>query len=154
MRAPRLLRRFRSVGAAAPGMYRTARGLLGPREAARVVLAAALSLVAGVLRAHGRPRMQNAVRHFTWSAWLTVRYGADTAERLTDHHERHSVDPADSAADLRNNTAGRAYGDRHRDALADDPALLAVWRISGIGRRRWHAGRLFAADRTNVHSTR
>lgn len=136
------LRRVRSVTAAAPGLYRAARDLLGRRDAARVVVAAALALGAGILRARGRPRMQNAVRHFTWSAWLSLRYGSATAERLTDQHERHSVDALDSEADLRNNTAGRAYADRHRDALADDP--LALWRISGIGRRRWRAGRLWS----------
>lgn len=148
-----LLRRARSVAAAAPAIFRSARTVLGTREAARVVVAAVLSLLAGILRARGRPAVQNAVRHFTWSAWLAAHYGPDTAVRLTDLHERHSVDPADSEADVRNNTAGRTYGVRHRDEVAGSVTPLAVWRVSRVGRRRWYAGRLWAARRGRVEAS-
>jgi hypothetical protein len=96
------------------------------------------------VRAGGRPRVQNALRHFAFSAWLAARYGEEVARPVTDEHERHSRQPLDSEADQRNNAVGRRYGLRHADALAARSTAVAVWRLLHVGHRQWHAGRLWA----------
>ena len=127
-----------------PGMYRAARSRLDAVQAARVVAAAALCLLLAAVRAGGRPRTQNALRHFAFSAWLAARYGEDIAQLVTDEHERHSLETLDSEADQRNNTAGRRYGRHHRDELASPSTPVAVWRLLRAGHHQWRAGRLWA----------
>ncbi|WP_157417636.1 DUF6973 domain-containing protein [Nocardioides sp. Iso805N] len=136
--------KVRLVVSGLPGMYGEARALLPRRDAMRVVLAAGLALVLAPVRASGRPRTQNALRHFAWSAWLAASYGAEVAKAVTAEHERHSLDPLDSECDLRNNKAGRRYGRLHVAEIVDLPTPVAVWRLLGIGRRKWRSGRLWA----------
>jgi hypothetical protein len=141
---------LRLVLSGVPGMYRAARSRLGALQAERVVVAAALCLVLAAVRAGGRSRTQNALRHFAFSAWLAARYGEDVARLITDEHERHSLAALDSEADQRNNAAGRRYGLRHRDRLASPSTLLDVWRLLGAGRHQWRAGRLWAVRHGGV----
>lgn len=135
---------LRVVLSGVPGMYRTARSRLGALQAARVLVAAALCLVLAAVRAGGRPRTQNALRHFAFSAWLAARYGEEVARLITDEHERHSRQALDSEADQRNNAVGRRHGLRHHDELASRSTPVAVWRLLRAGRRQWHAGQLWA----------
>lgn len=146
--------KVRVVLAGLPGMYAEAVTLLGRREAVRVVLTASVALVLATLRAGGRPRTQNALRHFAWSAWLAAAYGAETARAITAEHERHSLDPVDSDCDVRNNKAGRRYGRLHTAAITSTPAPLALWRLLGVGRRKWRAGRLWAVRHAQVERSR
>jgi hypothetical protein len=134
----------RVVVSGLPGMYDEARILVGRREALRVVLAAGLALILAPLRSSHRPRTQNAVRHFAWSAWLAARYGAEVAKAITAEHELHSLDPLDSECDLRNNKAGRRYGRLHAAEIADLFTPVAVWQLLGTGRHKWRTGRLWA----------
>jgi hypothetical protein len=125
-------------------MYRAARSRLGALQAVRVLAGAGLCLVLAAVRAGGRPRTQNALRHFAFSAWLAARYGEDVARLITDEHEQHSLQPLDSEVDQRNNAVGRRYGLHHRDALAARSTPAAVWRLLRIGRHQWRTGQLWA----------
>jgi hypothetical protein len=144
------VRGLRVVLSGVPGMYGAARSRLSVRQAVGVVAGAGLCLVLAAMRAGGRPRLQNALRHFAFSAWLAARYGEDVARLITDEHEWHSLAALDSEADQRNNAAGRRYGLRHRDRLASPSTLLDVWRLLGAGRHQWRAGRLWAVRHGGV----
>lgn len=133
-----------------PGMYAEAALRLGRRQAVRVVVVAGLTLVLATVRAGGRPRTQNALRHFVWSAWLAATYDAETAREIAAEHERHSLDPLDSECDVRNNKAGRRYGRLHAADIAGAPAPLVVWQLLGVGRRKWRAGGLWAVRHGQV----
>jgi hypothetical protein len=127
-----------------PGTYRAARAVAGHRVAAGVLAASGWSLLVALVNTGARPRLRNAVRHFTWSAWLAARYGDAVARAVTEEHELHSLDLRDSEADERNNRAGRRYGAVHRAEILQRPAPVAIWRLAAAGRRRWHAGRLWS----------
>lgn len=146
--------RIRVVAAGLPAMYAEARDLLGRRDALRVVVGAGLCLVLAAVRAGGRPRTQNALRHFAWSAWLAAEFGADAALELTAEHEEHSLDPLDSEADMRNNAVGRRYGRLHVEELAGLLAPVAVWHLVGVGAHKWRRGRLWAVRHGRVESSR
>jgi hypothetical protein len=146
--------KVRVVASGLPGMYAAARDLVGRREAVRIVLAAGLALLLAPVRAGGRPRTQNALRHFAWSAWLAARYGGDVARAVTAEHEQHSLDPLDSECDLRNNKAGRRYGRLHAAEVAETAMPLSVWRLLGVGGRKWRNGRLWAVRHGRVESSR
>lgn len=133
----------RTVLAGVPGTYRAASAVAGPRVALGVLAASAWSLLLAVVNTDGRPGLRNAVRHFAWSAWLTARYGDAVTDAVTTEHELHSLDPRDSEADERNNRAGQRYGRVHRDEILDARAPQAIWRLVRVGRRRFHAGRLW-----------
>ncbi|MDF1602446.1 hypothetical protein PZ894_02670 [Nocardioides sp. YIM 152315] len=133
---------MRVVLAGVPGMYRSASSRLGALEGWRVLAVAATCLALATLRAGGRPRVQNALRHFAFSAWLAARYDAPIASAITDQHERHSRQPLDSAADQRNNEVGRHHGLRHPETSAGTP--VAIWRLLRVGHDEWRAGRLWA----------
>lgn len=135
---------LRVVLSGVPGMYGAARSRLSTRQAIGVVAGAGLCLVLAAMRAGGRPRLRNALRHFAFSAWLAARYGEDVARLITDEHERHSRQPLDSEVDQRNNAVGRRYGWHHRDGLASRSTAVAVWRLLGVGHHQWRAGRLWA----------
>lgn len=146
--------KVRTVASGLPGMYAEASDLLGRREALRVVLAAGLALLLAPVQARGRPRTQNALRHFAWSAWLAAAYGPEIARRITDEHEAHSLDALDSACDERNNKAGRRYGRLHAERIAAAPTAVALWRLLGVGRRKWRAGRLWVVRGGWVEASR
>lgn len=134
----------RTVLGGVPGTYHAARAAGGHRTALGVVAASAWSLLVALVGTGGRPRLRNAVRHFAWSAWLTARYGDAVADAVTGEHERHSLDARDSEADQRNNRAGRRYGTVHREEILARRAPAAIWWLARVGRRRFHAGRLWA----------
>ncbi|SFC66215.1 hypothetical protein SAMN04487968_10979 [Nocardioides terrae] len=127
-----------------PGTYRAAREVAGRRVAVGVLAASGWSLLVALVNTGARPRLRNAVRHFTWSAWLAARYGEAVARAVTEEHELHSLDLRDSEADDRNNRAGRRYGTVHRDEILQRRAPSAIWRLAGVGRRRWYSGRLWS----------
>lgn len=128
----------------APGLYAAARHQAGTRAAVEIVAASAWTLVVALVHTGGRPGLRNAVRHFTWSAWLAARYGEELALAVTEEHERHSLDPLDSEVDQHNNRAGRRYGMLHRDRVLERPAPWAIWALARTARRRWRAGRLWS----------
>ncbi|MDH2416044.1 hypothetical protein [Nocardioides sp. CER19] len=138
------LRTLRVVVGGVPGSFRAARDAAGVRVAVGVLAASGWALLVALARSRGRPRLRNALRHFTWSAWLTARYGTALADAVTSEHELHSLDPLDSEADQRNNQAGRRYGRVHRDRVLERPGPWAIWELAEIGRRRWYAGRLWS----------
>ena len=131
------------------GVYRAARSAgLGRREATRVLEASAYSLLLARKRYPKRWRVENAVRHFVWQAWLTATYGQQVAEVVGRAHERLSNDAADSAVDAENNRIGRAYGAAHAEeirARAPRPALSALADEAG---RLWSSGQLRAPTDT------
>ncbi|MFC7494158.1 MULTISPECIES: DUF6973 domain-containing protein [unclassified Nocardioides] len=133
---------LRAVVSGVPGMYRSASSQLGAVEGWRVLAVAGSCLALATLRAGGRPRAQNALRHFAFSAWLAARYGEPVARAITDQHERHSRQPLDSEADQRNNAVGRDHGLGHPEARAGTPT--ALWRLVRAGHGQWREGRLWA----------
>src|SRR5262245_5571250 len=130
---------LRVVLSGVPGIYRSASSRLGALEGWRVLAVAGSCLALATLRAGGRPRAQNALRHFAFSAWLAARYDEPVARSITDEHERHTRQPLDSETDQRNNEVGRRYGLRHPEASAGTP--VAVWRLMRTGRDQWREGR-------------
>ena len=136
------------VLAGVPGMYRAAASSLGALDGCRVLVVAGWCVTLSVLRARGRPRAQNALRHFAFSAWLAARYDEQVARAITDQHERHTRRPLDSEADQRNNEVGRRHGLRHPEVGASTP--LTIWRLLRVGQTEWRGGRLWAVRRGTV----
>ncbi|MBL3960828.1 hypothetical protein FH728_25105, partial [Bacteroides thetaiotaomicron] len=53
----------------------------------------------------------DAFRHCSWNALMTMRIGADAAERIATNHETVAQGPADETSmDLYNNAQGRFLG--------------------------------------------
>jgi hypothetical protein len=138
----------RVVLSGVPGMYRAAASKLGPREGCLVVVVAGWCVTLAMVRARGRPGVQNALRHFAFSAWLAARYDEEVARAITDQHERHSRRPLDSEADQRNNDVGRRHGLRHPEVGTRSP--LTIWRLLRAGHTEWRDGRLWAVRRGAV----
>ena len=145
-----------AVGAV-PGVYAGARAAgLGRRDAARVLQASAYTLLIARKRHPRRWRVENAVRHFAWQAWLAATYGRDVAEAVGQAHERLSVDAADTAVDQQNNRVGQDHGLAHAKEIrsrAMRPALSALADEAG---RLWRKGQLGVsppADRSGGEPT-
>jgi hypothetical protein len=131
-----------------PRLYRAARHAgAGPVEAGRVLLTSAQVLLLVAPQAGGAPGRQNAVRHFVWQAALTARHGSMVARAVAAAQEEGSVDPLDSAADLRNNGVGQSYGAQHASRLAALPQRAALRELLEVGLARWRAGDLAATGR-------
>lgn len=124
-------------------LYAAVRRQRGTVTAIEVVAGSAWALLWATVRAAGRPRMRNAVRHFAWSAWLTAAFGADLARAVGEAQEHGSGRPQDSAVDRRNNQVGREYAGRCR---VGGPAPYALWRLAGAGVTAWRAGELWMVD--------
>lgn len=139
-----LISKWRTQAAGVPRVFGTARRAVGSRAALRIVAGSACALLAARARSGGQRGMQNAVRHFAWSAWLASAYGPDVASAVTERHERGSARPLDTEVDRRNNAAGREYAGEHP---ATGPVPVAVWRLAGIGAARWRQGRLWRVGR-------
>jgi hypothetical protein len=139
----------------APRLYRAARAAGASRvEGVRVLALSALVLLVVAPRAAGVPGRQNAVRHFVWQAALTARHGRSVAEAVADAQERGSVEPLDSAADLRNNATGRAYGAERAASLAALPLRLALRDLLAVALDLWAAGDLATARSAAARAAR
>ena len=83
---------------------------------------------------------RNAMRHVTWSAIITSKYGNDIAKQVGDSHEeepsanlnqksftgKNAMDQADQTVDLLNNNIGRQIGSDNSGATAKDLATAAL----------------------------
>lgn len=128
-KVPRILGSARSAGAS-------------NTEAVRVLALSTLVLLEAARRSGGRPRRNNAVRHFAWQALLAARHGTAVAEGVAAANEAGSTDAQDSAIDERNNAAGRAWANTHPAELAGVPLSQAVRRAFAEAIRQWDAGEL------------
>src|SRR4051794_13088711 len=108
----------RWLGQGVPSLYRTARAAgLGRRDALRVLEVSGRVLVLARRRYPRRWRAENAVRHFTWQAWLTATYGRGVAAAIGAAHERMATDRVDSSVDRENNLLGQQYGEEHAQRI-------------------------------------
>ena len=129
----------------APRLYRAARRAgAGVGDALGLLGTSALVLFVIAPRAAGVPGRQNAARHFVWQALLTARYGENVAKAVGTAQEADSVQPRDSAIDLRNNAAGQAYGGAHAVELAGVSVLDAAGAALRAALAAWDAGELAA----------
>jgi hypothetical protein len=126
-----------------PGVYGAARSAgLGRRDAARVLQASALALLIARKRYPRQWRAENAVRHFTWQAWLTAAYGREVADAVGRAHERLSTDAADTAVDQHNNRIGQEYGAARAEDINAHPMRPAVSALADEAGRLWESGLL------------
>src|SRR4051812_32920531 len=94
----------------APSLFSAARAAGCSRtEALHVVADSGFVLLRAARHSPRSWREQNAVRHFTWQAWLTARYGLEVARAVATAQEEGREDLADSAVDVRNNAAGQEH---------------------------------------------
>ena len=132
----------------APSLYRASREAGADRATAlRVLGDSALVLVRAARHSPRNWREQNAVRHFTWQAWLTARHGLTLARAVATAQERGREALADSGVDRLNNAAGQAYGEAHADELVARGRSSAVSRLLAEATRRFGSGELFAEQR-------
>lgn len=128
---------------AVPRLYGAARAAGAGRSQALDVLADSVLVLAGAARhSPTRWREQNAIRHFTWQAWLTARHGRDLARAVARAQERGREDSADSAVDRRNNATGQEYGAAHADELRERGRLAAIGHLLELGSTMFRAGEL------------
>ncbi|WP_426243927.1 DUF6973 domain-containing protein [Nocardioides sp. LHG3406-4] len=134
---------IRSATSGVPRLYAAARGSgAGHRESVGMVAASAAALVIAARRHPAEWRQQNAVRHFSWQALLTARYGLAAADALAQAHERRSRDAADSAVDRANNVAGQEYAAARADELRRGSVWATLTRLAEVAEAEWAAGRL------------
>jgi hypothetical protein len=107
-----------------------------------VLQASAYALLIARKRYPRRWRAENAVRHFTWQAWLAATYGRDVADVVGRAHERLSSDARDTAVDQRNNAAGQAWGHAHEHELAGQSLRRVLDAASEAAMSKWDAGEL------------
>lgn len=135
---------LRLLGSGVPRLWRAARSAGASRaDAVDVVVA---SLLAFVLSARGGGvgwRQQNAVRHFTWQAYLAARHGEPLARAVGEAQESGSADPDDSRVDEENNRAGRAHGVAHAGELAGGRRATLTALVE-VARRKWRRRELSA----------
>jgi hypothetical protein len=132
----------------APKLYRAARDAgAGRRTALTIVAESAYVLVRSARHSPGRWRLQNAVRHFTWQAWLTARHGFVTSRAVAAAQERGRERTADSLVDQRNNAVGQTYGHAHADELVALGRRRAVSHLLDVGTAQFQAGALAAEDK-------
>ena len=132
----------------APALYRAARDAGADRHTALTVVAeSGYVLVRAARNSPGRWGQQNAVRHFTWQAWLTARHGFVTARAVAAAQERGRERTADSLVDQRNNATGQTYGHAHADELVALGRRQAVSRLLDVGIKQFRAGALAAEDK-------
>ena len=133
----------RAATGGVPRLYAAARGTgAGHRDSAGMVAASAAALVIAARRHPKEWRQQNAVRHFTWQAFLTARYGRDAAQALGRAHEARSSDAADSTVDRANNTAGQVYAAARGAELRGGGTWATLTRLAEVAEAEWAAGRL------------
>lgn len=139
---------LRSATTGVPRLYAAARGAgVGHREALAMVAASATALVVAARRHPDEWRKQNAVRHFSWQAFITARHGLAAAQALAEAHERGSSDSADSTVDRANNAAGQQYAAAHAEELQQGSTLATLTRLAEAAEAEWAAGRLSSQRR-------
>lgn len=77
----------------------------------------------------------DAFRHCSWNALMTMRIGADAAERIATNHETVAQGPADETSmDLYNNAQGRFLGSVFASSGDEASALnhFALWASIGL----------------------
>lgn len=77
----------------------------------------------------------DAFRHCSWNALMTMRIGADAAERIATNHETVAQGPADETSmDLYNNAQGRFLGFAFASSGDEASALnqCALWANIGL----------------------
>lgn len=145
---PQLRNAVRLAWSGVPRLWRAARAAgAGRGAAADVVLASLLAFVAASRGGPTRWRRSNALRHFTWQAYLAARHGQDLAVALAEAQERGSADPVDTAVDEENNRRGRDYGLANAAQLRRGSRLGAVRRLDRAARELWERGELAGAGR-------
>ena len=146
MSALRSVTRLALTGA--PSLYRAARDAGADRATAlRVLGDSALVLVRAARHSPRSWREQNAVRHFTWQAWLTARHGLRLARAVATAQERGREALADSRVDRSNNASGQEYGETHADELVALGRRSAVSRLLAEATRRFRSGELASEPR-------
>ncbi len=134
---------IRAATSGVPRLYAAARGSgASHRDALGMVAASTAALVIAARRHPSEWREQNAVRHFSWQAFLTARYGREAASALALAHEQRSSDAADSAVDRANNTAGQEYAAAHSADLQHGAVWATVTSLAEVAEGEWAAGRL------------
>ena len=132
---------LRLVLTGAPSLYRAARAVgAGRTEALSVVADSAIVWWGAARHSPTRWRQQNAVRHFTWQAWLTARHGLAVSRAVAAAQERGREGVADSEVDVRNNAAGQAYGLAHAEHLTAQGRRTALSELLAV------ATQLFGSD--------
>ncbi len=144
----------RWAGRGVPRLYHTAREAgLSRREALQAVAGSGHALALARWRHGRRHRLENAVRHFVWQAWLTATYGRPVAGALGAAHEglasTSMAGRADSAVDAANNLIGQTYGERHARRLRALGMLAAQRTLATEAEQLWAAGQLRAATRAS-----
>ena len=131
-----------------PLLYRAARAAGADRTTAvRVLGDSALVLVRAARHSPRDLREQNAVRHFTWQAWLTARHGLTLARAVATAQERGREALADSGVDRLNNASGQEYGLAHAHHLAALGRRAAVTHLLAEATRRFRSGDLSTEPR-------
>ncbi len=138
-----LARQAIHAGTGVPRLYVAAtRAGLSASEALEVLRISQAALAASAARGRGVPGRTNAVRHFTWQAALTARFGTDAARAIATAQESGTPNRRDSEVDEHNNAAGQAYGTAHADALAGLSPADLVARLVPVALQKWDADEL------------
>lgn len=137
------------AAAKVPRFFGAARGAgASATDAVRTLALSTWVLLEARRRSGGRPRRENAIRHFAWQALLAARHGTSVAEAVAAANEAGSTDARDSAIDEHNNATGRAWARTHQDELTDVPLRQAVRRAMEEATRQWDAGELARPPRS------
>jgi hypothetical protein len=135
------------AAAGVPKLYRAARRAgLGAKGGLDVLMCSAIVLLVIAPRAAGVRGRQNAVRHFVWQALLAARHGEGVAREVARTQEEGSMQPLDSATDLRNNAIGQAYGTAHARELDGRSLRATLDELLRVGLAKWQAGELVSAS--------
>lgn len=138
-----LARQAIHAGTGVPRLYVAAtRAGLGTGEAVEVLRISQAALAAAASRGRGVPGRTNAVRHFTWQAALTARFGADAARSIAAAQESGSANRLDSEVDRHNNAVGQAWGAEHARELSGLSPADLVDRLVPVALEKWEADEL------------
>ncbi|CAM3546624.1 DUF6973 domain-containing protein [Nocardioides zeicaulis] len=138
-----LARQAIHAGTGVPRLYVAAtRAGLSASQAVEVLRISQAALAAAATHGRGVPGRTNAVRHFTWQAALTARFGVETARALATAQETGSPNRRDSAVDQHNNAVGQAYGAEHAGELSGLSPADLVARLVPIALEKWDTDEL------------
>jgi hypothetical protein len=131
------------ASAGVPRLYRAAlRAGVGPLGAVEVVTISAGAAAAASRHGAGVPGRQNALRHFTWQALLSARFGVEVARSIAHAQESGTANEADSRVDRHNNAVGQEYGAAHASDLRRGSSRAALERAARAGLAKWDADEL------------
>lgn len=138
-----LARQAIHAGTGVPRLYVAAtRAGLSPGEAVEVLRISQAALAAAATHGRGVPGRTNAVRHFTWQAALTARFGVDAARAIAAAQESGTPNRRDSEVDQHNNAVGQAYGREHAAELSGLSPADLVARLVPVALEKWDADEL------------